>query len=269
MYYGLINSMNRAVVSSYTTRTTAFATATGITDVTILGALNTFDLGLISNGLDTKMKALYPLVGGTASTHKYNFMDARDLDAAFRLQFNGGWVHDSNGVKGNGTNTYMDTFFNNKFNFIDFFKSGIGIYSRTNETGLFIEGNVSDGGVSNTCNFLLYPKYSTLGLIFETQNGAIGAVTDSFGLSTGSSINSSTKSVYKNGVKIGTDTTLLTQTPANKKISLGGATTGGGVGYIGNKQYALSFISEGMTDSDQTNLYTLTQALQTTLSRQV
>ena len=78
MYYGLINSMNRAVVSSYTARTTAFATATGITDATILGALNTFDLGLISNSLDTKMKAVYPFLGGTASTHKYNFMNAVD-----------------------------------------------------------------------------------------------------------------------------------------------------------------------------------------------
>ena len=78
---------------NYTARTSAFAAATGITDTTILNALNTFDTGLISNGLDTKMKALYPFVGGTANTHKFNFMDARDTDAAFRLQFNGGYIH--------------------------------------------------------------------------------------------------------------------------------------------------------------------------------
>ena len=95
---------------SYTARTTAFATATAITDTTILNALNTFDLGLISNGVDTKMKAVYPFVGGTSTTHKYNFMDARDLDAAFRLQFSGGWVHSANGALPNGTNALANTY---------------------------------------------------------------------------------------------------------------------------------------------------------------
>ena len=95
---------------AYTARTTAFATATAITDTTILNALNTFDLGLISNGLDTKMKAIYPFVGSTATTQKYNFMDARDLDVAFRLQFNGGWTHSSTGALPNGTNAYANTY---------------------------------------------------------------------------------------------------------------------------------------------------------------
>ena len=76
--------------SSYTARTLAFLAATGITDTTISNALNTMDIALIANGLDTKMKALYPFVGGTASTHKFNFMNAADTDAAFRLTFAGG-----------------------------------------------------------------------------------------------------------------------------------------------------------------------------------
>ena len=94
----------------YTTRTTAFAAATGIADTTILNALNTFDTGLISNGLDTKMKAIYPFVGGTSATHIYNFMDSRNLDIAFRLQFNGGWTHNSTGSKPNGSNAYANTY---------------------------------------------------------------------------------------------------------------------------------------------------------------
>ena len=35
------------------------------------------------------------------------------------------------------------------------------------------------------------------------------------------------------------------------------------------KSYAMALLTEGMTDTDQTNLYTLTQAFQTSLSRQV
>jgi hypothetical protein len=105
--HGIIR--NNTASSSYTARTTAFIAATGITDTTIINALNTMDLSLISNGLDTKMKALYPFVGGTASTHKYNFMDARDLNAAFRLTFNGGWTHSSTGALPNGTNAVSYT----------------------------------------------------------------------------------------------------------------------------------------------------------------
>jgi hypothetical protein len=53
------------------------------------------------------MKALYPFVGGTAAKHKFNFMDARDLDAAFRLVFSGGVTHSTNGVQFGGVNGWV------------------------------------------------------------------------------------------------------------------------------------------------------------------
>jgi hypothetical protein len=101
-----------------TARTEAFLTATGITDATIISALNAMDTSLISAGLlpsgtgAGKIKALYPIVGGTAGTHKFNFVDPRDLDLAFRLTFFGGLTHNSNGITPNGTNGYADTYFN-------------------------------------------------------------------------------------------------------------------------------------------------------------
>ena len=50
------------------------------------------------------MKAIYPMVGGTATTHMYNLKDAQDTDAAFRLTFEGGWTHSATGALPNGTN---------------------------------------------------------------------------------------------------------------------------------------------------------------------
>jgi hypothetical protein len=67
----------------------AFLTATGITDPTITSAIDTLVLDLKAASLWTKMKALYPFVGGTSTTHKYNLVDPADTDAAFRLTFNG------------------------------------------------------------------------------------------------------------------------------------------------------------------------------------
>ena len=256
-----------APTPTYTTRTAAFAIATGITDTTILGALNTFDTGLISNGLATKMKALYPFVGGTSNTHKFNFMDAQDTDAAFRIQFNGGWTHSSTGAKGNGTNTYANTFFNQFSNFIDWNKSSIGIYSRTNETGNFFEGN--DGFAGS--NFILYPKHATLGAIFETGPRHANSLTaDSLGLIVGSSISASDRRIYKNGVKLTTNTNTNTDTAGTgRNIYFGALNTNNIASYISNKQYSLMLLMEGMSDADQSTLYTLVQAMQTSLSRQV
>jgi hypothetical protein len=98
-----------------TARTQAFLTATGITDATIISALNAMDNSLISAGLlpsgtgAGKIKALYPIVGGTAATHKFNFVNPLDTDAAFRLTFFGGWTHSANGALPNGTNAYMNS----------------------------------------------------------------------------------------------------------------------------------------------------------------
>jgi hypothetical protein len=90
----------------------AFITAAAITDPTQQAAINTLVVDLKADGLWTKMKAVYPFVGGTSSTHKFNLKDPRDLNAAFRLVFSGGLTHSSTGIKGNGTNGYFDTFLN-------------------------------------------------------------------------------------------------------------------------------------------------------------
>jgi len=58
----------------------------------------------------TKFKAIYPMVGGTATSHKFNLKNPLDTNAAFRLAFNGGWTHSSNGALPNGTNAYASTF---------------------------------------------------------------------------------------------------------------------------------------------------------------
>ena len=87
----------------------AFITAAAITDATQQTAIDTLVKGMKADGIWTKMKAIYPFVGGTATTHKWNLKDPRDLDAAFRLVFNGGWTHSSNGALPNGTNGYADT----------------------------------------------------------------------------------------------------------------------------------------------------------------
>lgn len=108
----------------------AFLSAAGITDPTISLAVDAFVISLKSYSLWSKMIALYPFVGGSASSHKYNLKDPRDLDAAFRLTFSGGWTHNSGGATPNGTTGYADTHLNALSN-IPITGHSIGVYNRT------------------------------------------------------------------------------------------------------------------------------------------
>ena len=107
MYYSLINIMNKTVAPSYTARTSAFATATGITDVTILTALSTWDLYISSKGLDSVYKQVLFLAAGTSGTAIVNFMNPSTLTATPI----GGLTFSSLGVKGNGSNGYLNSNF--------------------------------------------------------------------------------------------------------------------------------------------------------------
>lgn len=79
--------------------TTAFLTATGISDSTIISSLNTMETDLSTAGLTSKLLFLYPLVGGTADTTKYNFMDT----SAYNVTWDGSNIFSSDGVQSDGS----------------------------------------------------------------------------------------------------------------------------------------------------------------------
>jgi hypothetical protein len=90
----------------------AFLTAAGIVNNTQRTALNNLVLSFKSTGVWDRLYAFYPFLGGTAESHKWNLKNPADTDSAFRLSFGGTLTHDANGVKGNGTSGFADTFFN-------------------------------------------------------------------------------------------------------------------------------------------------------------
>ena len=250
-----------SIYPTYTSRTTAFAAATGITDTTILNALNTFDTGLISNGLDTKMKALYPFVGGTSATHKFNFMDARDLNVAYRLTFSGGFIHSSTGVLPNGTNGYADTFLNTTTN-LALTNHSFGVYSRTNSTATDMCYGNYDGGSSILQqnfkgNFVSGPIAS--GYIPYTAN-------PSTKMMIGSRI-SGLFSTYRNATSLGTIGLGIANLP-NNNFFLFARNQGGAVLFTVH-ELAFAFLGDGLTSTEVTNFTNLVNTLQTSLNRAV
>ena len=263
---GSANATSNQIAQILTIRTNSFLTASAISDATIRGGLNTFDIGLISNSLDTKMKAVYPFVGGTASTHKFNFMNAADTNAAFRLSFIGTWTHSSTGALPNGTNGYADTFLNANTSLTT--PSHLSYYTRTN-------GNTGADQIDiGTTNFWLSLWYKASGLdaiLARNQTVSVllngGAVTDSRGFGLTTKIGTTAK-LFKNATQVASATDTGT-TFSNTTIYIGAANFSNTANLYTNRECSFSSIGDGLTDTDATSLYTLVQAFQTTLGRQV
>jgi len=243
----------------------AFLTAAAITDPTITSAIDTLVVQLKADGIWTKMKALYPFVGGTATTHKWNLKDPQDTDAAFRLVFNGGWTHSANGALPSGTNGFANTFLTPSTS-LTTSSAHFSKYNRTND----LVGNKIDGVISNsiTQTFFQHNYTGANGLIGEVGGIVSYTQTDARGLFTVVRTATNLSKVFKNATQQGaTNTTTITYLP-NANIYIG-ARLGSIAQFFNSYQAAFASIGDGLTDTDASNLYTAVQAMQTSLSRQI
>lgn len=126
----------------------AFINAAGITNSTQIGAINNLVSDLKAYGLWSKIIAFYPFVGGTASAHKFNLVNPQDLNAAYRLVFNGGITHNASGITGNGTNGYYDLFMNPSTNGMSLTTGGCVFVYNGNNTNTGIDIIAFQGGVN-------------------------------------------------------------------------------------------------------------------------
>lgn len=237
----------------------AFITATGISG-TNATATNQLVLDLKAANIWTKMKAVYPFVGNTASSQKYNLKDPRDLNAAYRLAFSGGGTFSANGYQPGGVNGYANTFLQPS-NFTSYPSCSFGYYSRT---------NIDNGGTDMGANQL--DIYSNLGATayVRTASGVFTtfAVTNSLGFVMGSRLNNTTQKAYKNGVLKGT-TAQTGGTSFLFNIYIGATNISGTASYFSNRQCAFAYLSDGLSDAEALALYNAVQTFNTTLGRQV
>ena len=261
-YYSLINSMGSGA-AAIDADAQAFITAASITDSTQQTAINTLVTDLKGYGIWSKMKAIYPFVGGTASTHKFNLKDPRDLDVAFRLTFNGGWTHSSTGAKPNGTTGYANTFLSPISNLVS--TSGFGYYSRTNST----IGNQSDMGLLTYTPVKTFALTRVGTLSYFSANGDDSSSftdTDTRGFYQVYRTNSTTVKALKNTTSY--SATLPLAIPSGVVI-IGARNENTLPSLFSFKEFAFTYIQENFNDTDALNLNTAVQAYQTTLGRQV
>ena len=248
-----------------------FNTNAGITNPTQQSAVCQLVADLKSYGLWTKMYAIYPLVGGTASTHKFNLKNPLDTNAAYRLTFVGGWTHSSTGLLGNGSNSYAITYLG--INVLPQNSAHLSFYSRTNSNGNYID--IGGYQTSISFNSVMLARSGGNFVVRLNTNGFVDA----------SQANANSQGFYQ-AVR-NNSTQLITKKSNNAGVTFtNGSTTAGAFtnsyylgnanfngsplgGYYSNREYGFFSLGEGLTSTEQDNFYTAVQAFQTTLGRQV
>lgn len=243
----------------------AFITAASITDNTQKNAINQLVTDLKSANIWTKMKAIYPFVGGTASSHKFNLKDPRDLDAAYRLVFNGGWTHSSTGALPNGTTAYADT----KLVPSVMAQNSVhtSVYLRTDIDGLYFDIYAENS--SSGLGFLA--KYSTRKWVYTNTLSSDNAIdfTASTGLYIGNRTSSTSNILFRNTSKLVNGTRASLTPNSTAPVYLGAGNYSGTPNIFSIRQQAFASIGDGLTDAEVTAFYNAVQTYQTTLNRQV
>ena len=245
---------------------TAVATLTTPQEV----AVNDLVLALKSASLWSKIYCYYPNVGGTASAHKWNLKDPRDLDAAYRLLFYGGMTHNANGFTGNGTNAYADT---------KLIPSSVMIQDDT--AMVYVSGTNSGAnsveiGVANAAanpRILLNTRWSSGEAASDMYNTLTGRVVqwvaDGSGIFIATRTSSSVHKLFRNGVQIGSTNTGASGSLSGANVSaiINAYKQGGTLAFYSSKNCKGAGLLKGLTDADVANLNTAIQNFNTALGR--
>lgn len=228
-------------------------------------AVNDLVVSLKGFNLWTVFANLYPFVGGTSSSSKWNLKDPRDLNAAFRISWFGGMTFNSLGILGNSTNSGGNSHLN---------PQALGFTQMT--MGCFINQNFAPnptaeydmGGFDGSDDFALILGFTNKTTKFVCYNATsyrtTSAGTYSRCLFIGQN-NGTRSTMYQ-------DTTELidsAQVFANCNQTMGVANSWrGSVAESSGRGYSIMFMgTRAFTSSEVGNLNTAITAFNTTLSR--
>ena len=246
----------------------AFITAAGITDSTQKSAITQLVTDLKSANIWSKMKAIYPFVGGTASSHRFNLKAPTTNASDFYLIPYGGITHSSNGVQFDGTSGYFDTQLNENTT-MTLGDEHISFYSRTNTQGLFVDIGTWD---STTGGSQIISRASYLG-----SDSFLGYVTDA---NSSYVVNATSWGFYManrtstSQLKLQINSAITTFTnnassKVNRTFWIGARNINTSSYLFTTRQCAFATLGNSLNNTEATALYNAIQTYQTTLNRQV
>jgi hypothetical protein len=241
--------------------------AGGTLSTTEQSAILTLVADLKDDGIWTKMKAIYPMVGASAAACAQNLKSS-----TFTGTFNGGWTFASTGIKPNGSTGFMNT---NLIPNVDLTQNSnhLSFYSRTsNAVSTTIEiGSLNTSPASYFHSHIYYSDDVNVNRYFMLLAQSTAASVEnanSLGFFNGNRKNSTTVSHFKNGSNIG-DLTSTSVSLNNRAVYIGAGNINGSASNFSSRECAFASIGDGLSDTESSDFYDAVQAFQTTLSRNV
>ncbi|GAB3638755.1 hypothetical protein GCM10027422_43450 [Hymenobacter arcticus] len=178
----------------------AFGTAAGLANTGHQEAVNQLVRALKISNVWPKLRALYPMVGGTARAHALNLKDPRDDDAAFRLTFPNGATHSALGAGWDGATQYADT---HLVPAAQLFLNSCHLAYYATTTSPTSTTQIEIGCLGNGQSLSLLCRYDTGVVQLELPGGSTRAsVPTALGLSLGSRPDGHTLRAYRDGVAL-------------------------------------------------------------------
>ena len=249
----------------------AFITAAAITDPTQQAAINTLVVDLKGYNVWSKMKALYPFVGGSATAHSYNLRNT----AQYQINWNGGITHSANGVLFGGVNGWANTNLSPS-SILVANNNHVSVYSRTAaaRTNVFaVDWGQATSLSGDNAIYGFCRRSSNLAFYAATNAAGSGTLsasnTDGSGMYINSITSATSRKIYRNTSTLATLTTNVSQTLSAFNIAIGALNANTGASLYSDYQAAFFSIGNGLTDTEAANLRTAVQAFQTSLSRNI
>lgn len=251
----------------------AFIDSAAITNQTEKDAICNIVKQLKDSSLWSKMFAVYPMVGRSASSCKWNLIDPRDLNTSYRLVFYGGLTFDSTGMTGNGVNGYADPSFTG-LNFDSLMYGSYGIYLSKNldeltcAMGMRVE--ISSNAISLT------PRLSNTAYCSFTSNFIASTNTDSRGIYIATRTSRTSSKTFKNNSVLATHNTFINAGSGAygylKSLVLLARSDDYNYGlnkrgYFSNNTCGFAFFGAGLSDAESATMHTIINTFITTLGR--
>jgi hypothetical protein len=231
-----------------------------ITGAEIWQGVNALIIGLINSGIWAIMNVIYLRIGGTTARIQVNAKNPLLYEATYY----GGVVNNELGSKWNGSNSYAITGYIPPADFSQSY------WAYSNEAFSFNTG-IEMGVLDYTGSHYLTirPTGNSGGAINEEGTSAADS-SDGRGFYGISRESASVLRAYKNGVNTSTRTSTATQTRSNNTVFLGAANfTGAFAAVFSQARHSFCAMGGGLTTTQAATFYTLVQAFETAMKRNV
>lgn len=208
----------------------------------------------------SKIKALYPLLGGNLATARMPLIDTLTKGIATNANFVNGDFSESTGLQGNGTNKCLNLIYTpNDLNTSQ--RGGLGYWERSSVT---TDNRMPMG--ANTSEYFMIISYNQVGLLevaFYWGAGGAARANDTSSIMQakhyyGQRISSTDRRIYKDGVLKTTSTTSNTPTGTTVPIRLMSGGDTGGAGSWWDGRCGVAYLTDGtLSDADAAALHTL------------